>query len=693
MVLLRFMIMVLATVSAKDTAEQQDTAFSAKQNPVRKVVNMLQAMQTRVEKEGRKEKELYEKFECYCRNGAGDLSKSISEAETKVPNLVSDIDESEAKKKQLEEDLKSHKGERDAAKSAMDEANSLRQKDAAAFAKNKAEYESNLDALDSAITAITKGMSGSFLQTKAAQILKTLAINMESLQDADRQDIMAFLAGGQEGGYVPKSGEIVGVLKVVRDDMAKAYSDAKASESAAADSHQALLAAKTKEFDANLQAIQSKGLRVGELSVIIQQMKNDRSDTEDTLAEDKLLFNDLENNCKKKAQEWDERQKTRSDELLALQDCIKVLNDDDALNLFRKTLPSPSASFVQVAASNQRIRKRALSALQEGMHKSSHRPQFDFIALAIQGKGVGLEKVVKMVEDMIGTLRKEAKDEKHKKDTCSQNIDSADDKKKNLGKKMSHIETSIEEATEGVSTLNSEIQALEDGIKALDRSVADATEQRKAEHSDFTELMASDGAAKELLQFAKNRLRKFYQPDLYKEPKQSPAEEDEEPVLAQVSAHVQQRAEPPETFGAYEKDGASILALIDHLVNDLDHDLTEAKVEEENAQESYEQLMKDSAEKRALDSKSLTEKSTAKASMESDIEASKEAKMETTSEMMATEKYLSTLHADCDFLLKYWDARSQARSDEIASLKNVKSILNGVDVSFVQQQSRNLRRR
>jgi hypothetical protein len=59
---------------------------------------MLQAMQRRVEKEGDKEKDLYEKFECYCRNGAGDLSKSISEAEAKVPSLVSDIDESEAKK-------------------------------------------------------------------------------------------------------------------------------------------------------------------------------------------------------------------------------------------------------------------------------------------------------------------------------------------------------------------------------------------------------------------------------------------------------------------------------------------------------------------------------------------------------------------------------------------------------------------
>merc|ERR1711933_354529 len=65
------------------------------------------------------------------------------------------------------------------------------------------------------------------------------------------------------------------------------------------------------------------------------------------------------------------------------------------------------------------------------------------------------------------------------------------------------------------------------GIKALDKAVAQATEQRKEENEDFTELMASDSAAKELLGFAKNRLNKFYNPKLYKAPpKRTLTEED-----------------------------------------------------------------------------------------------------------------------------------------------------------------------
>merc|ERR1711939_803558 len=104
--------------------------------------------------------------------------------------------------------------------------------------------------------------------------------------------------------------------------------------------------------------------------------------------------------------------------------------------------------------------------------------------------------------------------------------------------------------------------------KALDKSVAEATEQRKEENEDFTELMASDSAAKELLGFAKNRLNKFYNPKLYKPPpKRELSEEDRATlaaggtlpptaapggiagtgvtVLADVSAHSQVKPPPP----------------------------------------------------------------------------------------------------------------------------------------------------
>merc|ERR1719243_282716 len=129
----------------------------------------------------------------------------------------------------------------------------------------------------------------------------------------------------------------------------------------------------------------------------------------------------------------------------------------------------------------------------------------DFIALALRGKKVGFEKVIKLMDEMVVTLKKEQVDDDNKKEYCTIELDLADDKKKGLERAIADNEKAIAEIEEGITTVTEEIKALEDGITALDKSVAEATEQRKEENSDYTELMAQNTAAKELILFAKNR--------------------------------------------------------------------------------------------------------------------------------------------------------------------------------------------
>merc|ERR1719502_1059275 len=119
---------------------------ASRANPIRKVVTMLQNMQKKVEAEGEREKELFEKYMCYCKTSGGDLGKSISDAGPKMDGLAADIKEGEAKKKQLDEDLKNHQADRSAAKTAMAEATALRNKEAAAFVKESSEDNANLAA-------------------------------------------------------------------------------------------------------------------------------------------------------------------------------------------------------------------------------------------------------------------------------------------------------------------------------------------------------------------------------------------------------------------------------------------------------------------------------------------------------------------------------------------------------------------
>merc|ERR1719313_637069 len=139
--------------------------------------------------------------------------------------------------------------------------------------------------------------------------------------------------------------------------------DATDKENAAIVAFDELVAAKTKEIDALTKAIESKSIRVGELGVKIAEMKNDLTDTEEDLVESKKFLADLDVNCEKKKKEWSLYQKMQGEELLALADTIKILNDDDSLELFKKTLPGSASSLVQVAVSNLVVQKKALNVL------------------------------------------------------------------------------------------------------------------------------------------------------------------------------------------------------------------------------------------------------------------------------------------------------------------------------------------
>merc|ERR1719384_953107 len=117
--------------------------------------------------------------------------------------------------------------------------------------------------------------------------------------------------------------------------------------------------------------------------------------------------------------------------------------------------------------------------------------------------------------------------------------------------------------------------------------------------------------------------------------------------------------------------------MIDLLIKDLQKEITEAETEERDAQADYQQMMKDSAAKRIADSQSLTEKGAAKAETEEELQAHTAAKDAGTNELMMTTKYISSLHAECDWLLQYFDVRKEARAGEVESLKNAKAVLSG----------------
>merc|ERR1719265_51281 len=326
-------------------------------NPIRKVVRLLQNMQTKVAQEGEEGEELYKKYMCYCKSSGGELAERISDAEAKIPATGSDIEAAEVEQAKLDEDVKQAQADRLAANTSINNAVATRKKEAAAFAKEKSDYETNIAAIKKALDALTTGSYGSFLQTDAAATLRKVLSTSSVVLSAgamDMPEIISFLTGtqAQTADYAPQGGEVIGILKQLSDEMTKDLGDIVDTEAKAIQGYNDLMKAATKEVISCTERIERKMGRSADLGVSIVSMKNDLTDLQADLLEDRKFVEDLNATCANKTSEWEESKKTRKLELAAIAETIEMLNGDDALELFKSTLPGTASSFVQLAGPN-----------------------------------------------------------------------------------------------------------------------------------------------------------------------------------------------------------------------------------------------------------------------------------------------------------------------------------------------------
>merc|ERR1719146_546902 len=119
---------------------------------------------------------------------------------------------------------------------------------------------------------------------------------------------------------------------------------------------------------------------------------------------------------------------------------------------------------------------------------------------------------------------------------------------------------------------------------------------------------------------------------------------------------------PPSTGGGYKKKGeesGGVIAMMDAMKADVEKETQELEFQEKDAQEEYEEMTKDASEKRAAMTKSVAEKSGVKATMEGELEQTKNDLMAHKKELSNTKEYLASVHDDCDWLLENYGTRKE----------------------------------
>jgi len=698
-----FVVMLLGLTPA-------DGLMSAGANPIRKVVTLMQNMQKEIEETGKKEKELFDKFMCYCSGNGGELAKSIEDGKARIEELTARQKAEAAEKSQTEQDLIGHKKDREDATKDLEEAKVIRDKEAAEYAETKADDETNIKAMAGAIPALESGMGGaSFVQTEGAGQLKRIAESFPFSDEMDRRSVVAFLE--QSGDYVPQSGQIVGILKNMKDEIEADLAKATTGEEQAIAGFAELKKSKEEQVAAAAKAIETKQTRAGELAVSVVQVADDLEDTTNEVADSEKFAKQLEEQCGVKEKEWAAREELRSQEIAAISDAIGMLNDDDALDLFKKAMPSSlleqKAGFLQRSSNQARPLQKAQAILSQLTQKSEHSKIIKLMLFTLHSKlnsqakqrsrdgrrlasAGGFEEVTKMVDDMVEIEGKEQEADDKKKPWCNTEFDKSDREEKTEKTEITSLEAEIDADSDAIQTINDEIAALKSEIAELDKAVVEATEQRKDEHEDYVEGIQLSSTAVELVKKARNRLQKFYNPTLYKAAPVKAEMTMEEKIIDAGSAlgQLHQRSDvapppPPETFGAYEKasgKSSGVLALMDNIVKELEGDMKDAEHDEKVGQKDYEELMTESAEARSAKVKGVTDKEAAKAGLRAKKTTEGEQERADFKDVDGILQYRQTLHGECDFITENYDARKEARTQEIESLKSAKAVLAGAEL-------------
>merc|ERR1719487_1311006 len=503
-------------------------------NPVGKVVNTLQAMQTQLSKEQKEDTEAYEKMSCWCETNEKEKNAAVAAAKKSIDELTGAIETGTAKSAELKSTLvkldKSVKKNTEALKSAT----GLREKEAEEFGEEESDLSSSLESATAAVDALSKtqGVNGflqganspeSLLQIKAG-VRAALFRGTEHLSMHQQNMMHEFLQQPADfKSYNSRGGAIFGVLGSMKDTFTADLKQARKDEALAVSDYEALASAKNDEISAAKKMTVDKTQELATTDEDLANAKHDKELTIKQLETDQAFLLDLAERCAMESKAYDNRTKERSIEIKAVGEAIAILNDDSARDLFTSTL-----SFAQIKARSTSERRQQASKVLRVAARKSTTHSAALVEVAEAAKLDAFKDVIGMVDEMVTALKKEQEDEVKHQEFCAKEL------QENLASQK-ETEDTIADLTATIATLEADIDTLATEIKELEAQVVEmkvqvkkASEDRAAENAVFQQTVADQRTTQALLQKALKKLEEVYA---------APDKNETAPAFVQLNIH------------------------------------------------------------------------------------------------------------------------------------------------------------
>jgi len=380
------------------------------------------------------------------------------------------------------------------------------------------------------------------------------------------------------------------------------------------------------------------------------------------------FFGQTKTACLSKHEEWELRTKLRNAEVDGIDKALEILTSDENRALFANSI-KPGVGFLQIASADDSSAPaaKAYNAVKV-QAKKSHSVRLAALAVAIRTTKAGhFDKVVGEINKMLTTLEEEGAADLDKKQQClseyqdiSKTVNKLDWKVKNNVAKIAKLEKLIELRT----------QEKEDTIQKTKETkayITQITKERKEEHEAFEQAQKDDNAAVAVLEKAKAAMAKFYKENgiaLLSDPEFSRSADDA----------------PDATLSGKDNNAnasKTILALFAYVIEDLSDELKNDKKAEANSQTEFDEELA-TAEKLRDDliAKRITLKGIISKRNGDKEEENKDMK-ENNKDRDAEIAYKNKITPDCDWMLKAFDQRAEARAAEAGGLETAKEFLAG----------------
>jgi len=638
-------------------------ALSVKISPVQKIVQMIDEMAGKVQKELDATTADFEEYAKFCDDTAVEKDYAIKDGKESMEELTATITDTSAGIESAAAKIEDISTTISDTESELSTATALRKKENEEFVKKEKELLETTRELEGATTSIKKSLAlvqlrGGKVGMSESVALNALVAGLGQLVEASfvnpeqRRHIQSFLeerADAEESfearARTMDSNAIVDTLTEMTDEAEESLTTTRKREAEAAQTYALLKQGLENEVKGMKEELGESTQFKASSAEKLAQAQEDLAVTTKSFNEDTAYLKELKRDCQTRAREFEVTVKDNNAELTALGKAKAIL-----LKKFALVQTSTKVHALAKARTHDEDPKsralRSIEQLGRKLHSTA------LVSLAYRAASDPFGKVRSMIEDMIAKLLQEAAEEATQKAFCDKEIGESKASKDEKQGKLDKTNSRLEKAESTIATLTDQVTTLSTEVAESDKALAEATALRNKEKTTFKAVEKDLSESQEACAAATEVLREYYE-----------------------GASLLQTAQKTQSETDEQGDGSGILGMLEVAESDFAQGLAEARTVEEAAQAEFDKLVSESKMLKATKTMEIKGKQSEISSLKTTVSDLGSDKESITAELDAVLAYLDKLKPQCETKVPSYEERKAAREQEIEGLKDALEIL------------------